>query len=185
MKTFYRKIKNWCNANQGLINLFTLLIAIIALVPFQKIDFTIAKNGFLDKIFAILIYRAQIPVYLLIIMSVAIVIYMLKFKRKYKIHSTLVNLFSGTWKNEWGTTGNGGSEIMKITEDAKYLINEQHYFNIENFQYDPSKGQIQFTKVAVSPNDTRRLLNILNIKNNELLVGTEENYPIRYSKISN
>jgi hypothetical protein len=109
----------------------------------------------------------------------------MRIKRRYEIQSISIKFLFGIWKNEWTFSGNAGAETVRITDDAKYLVNEEHWFNIEDFKYDAKKRQIRFTKVAIRPNDRRRLLNILTIKNNELLTGTENNREIKYSKISN
>jgi hypothetical protein len=88
----------------------------------------------------------------------------------------------GTWLNEWTVDGKTGSEHLKITDDMKYFIRNDFYFNLENIQF--TEGAVSFLKVGVKPNDTRRLENKLTIKNSQLLEGTEQNYQIRYTRLS-
>jgi hypothetical protein len=88
----------------------------------------------------------------------------------------------GSWRNDWGTPPGGGFEIAEITAEGKYLVNGRHAFDIHDFSYDQASHQIRFIKVGVG-NDYRRLTNILSVESDQLLVGNELNYPIRYSKV--
>ena len=86
-------------------------------------------------------------------------------------------------ENDWGPPS-AGHEYLRIDADFKYyILNELYVFNIEDFKYDRSKNQIQFFKTGVREGDNRKVLNILTIENNDLLVGIEQDYPIKYTRI--
>jgi hypothetical protein len=88
----------------------------------------------------------------------------------------------GSWLNEWTIDGTTRSENLEITKDLKYLITGQYRFNIEDVHF--TENTVSFVKVGVKPNDSRRLQNTLNIKSDQLLEGTEQNYQIRYTRLT-
>ena len=183
-KNNFENLKNWCNANQGLLTLLGLIVAIIAAIPFNKIDFSFAHSLW-DKCVLILTYKLQIPIYLFIVVVVLSLFYLLRLRKRYLSSSYTLKFLKGTWKCEWTIIGsNPGSEITKISEDGKYIINNDHWFDITEFKFDSTKKQITFYKTAVKENDQRKLPNTLNIINNECLEGTENNYKIKYTKLS-
>ena len=94
------------------------------------------------------------------------------------------SILVGTWRNEWGEGERAGNERVEITQDGKYIVNGNHVFDIYEYHYDKANREIRFLKSAASLRDYRRLLNVLKVENNQLLVGHEVNWPIRYVKIT-
>jgi hypothetical protein len=94
-----------------------------------------------------------------------------------------IDFLKGTWKNEWTMNGMTSSETVKITEDGRYYANGVYSFLIHNFEYDKSRNQIKFMKTSIV--DPRDLLNTLTVENLNLLVGTEADYVVKYTKLSN
>lgn len=94
-----------------------------------------------------------------------------------------INLLVGTWKNEWTINGATSSETVIITEDGRYYANGVYSFLIHNVAYDKSTNQIRFIKTSVV--DPRDLLNTLTVENNNVLVGSESYYSVRYTKLPN
>ena len=77
-------------------------------------------------------------------------------------------------------------ETVQITNDLKYnFLDGRHWFDLKNLKLDSAKRQIEFLKVSVRADDPRQLMNKLTIENNDLLVGTEEGYRIRYIRVQN
>jgi|GEM_PF-101993 len=94
------------------------------------------------------------------------------------------NFLIGMWLNEWDINGERpGSEELQIKEDGSYIRNDEHIFNIEDFKYIKQSNQISFYKQSVRETDNRRVKNVLNIINDDLLTGKESNYFIRYTRI--
>lgn len=96
---------------------------------------------------------------------------------------SLIDFLVGDWKNEWTVDNNTGMEICKITNDGKYFVNNEHWFNIKKLQLDASTGKLIFIKASVRENDNRRLMNELNIANPNKLEGIESNYNIKYFRL--
>ena len=184
MKKFYQKVKNWSNGNQGLLSLLALIVAVLSSIPFGSININSA-SPFFKTLGTFLIYKIQLPVYLLILLLISLLFYFLRLKNKYTSQTITLNFLVGTWKNEWTINGETRSEIFIITNDFHYIINGQHMFNIDNFSYHSRKNEIEFTKTAVQPDDHRKHLNKVTIRNNELLDGSEDNYLIKYTRIIN
>lgn len=183
MKKSFTNLSNWCNEHKGIIELMILLLAFIALIPFNRINFNISSS-FIEKIILIINYKISIPIYLIIIILAIVLLYSWRISQKYSASIIDIKFLVGRWRNEWTVNGQTGTETLEITADGRYFLNGAHWFNIDNFKYDAKQNQITFTKVGVRPNDTRRLLNTLIVNNNELLTGSENEYNIRYSKIN-
>jgi hypothetical protein len=164
------------------LTLLALIVAVYAALPFQSLN-TSAANTFLDKVVTVLAYDLRIPVYLVIITLVIVLLYILFLRRRYLPQLLTLDFLSGRWKNTWGTPGNGGSEIALITKRGEYFVDDVQRFTVEDFKYDPTKKTVTFIKVGLTSWDNRKLLNTLTLENNELLVGTEQGYPIRYAKL--
>jgi len=177
----YKKLKDWCNANQGLLAFLALIVAIISAIPFNKIDYKIA-NPFFETVYKILIFNIKIPAYVFILLVSTILFYLNRLKKKYTLIPVTLNTLKGNWRCEWGE--DEGSELFTLNEDGSYIIEGTHYFNLTEFDYKPNKKQITFYKTAVIPGDNRKVFNTVKVINNELLVGTEENYKIKYIKLS-
>ncbi len=93
------------------------------------------------------------------------------------------NLLIGTWKNFWSGKDKE-DEIFRITSERKYeYLNGKHYFNIDNFNYDPLTKEVYFIKTAMTSVDDRKLENKLYLENMNLLTGTENGSKIKYIKI--
>jgi hypothetical protein len=179
----FNKIRNWCNSNQGLLTLLGVIVAVIAVIPFNKINLNFAPS-FFQKLYLVLIYRVQIPLYLFIIIILVSLFYFLKILKRYRETSYNLYWFKGVWKCEWPSEENiSGSEILTITEKGEYIIDNNHYFNISEFYYDINAKELSFYKVGVKRDDHRKLLNKLKIINNDLLEGKEENYNIKYQRL--
>ena len=120
-----------------------------------------------------------IPAILILLIGVFATIYFANNNSK-KDPPITVSFLKGTWLNEFNN--GGASETVKIGEDGRYYVNGVYSFIVNNFEYDKDKKQIRFIKASVL--DPRRLLNILTITDNNLLVGTESNYSIKYTRLS-
>ena len=182
MKKNYDNLRNWCNANQGLLTLIAIIIALIGLISFNKLDFGFA-NTLLDKIKVVIIYNVKIPVYLFLIILLIGLIYINKIRRKYKPQKISIEFLEGNWKNEWTINGQVGSEMCQIKKDGKYYFNGEHCFTLEDFKYDYKNDKITFIKSSVRSGDNRKMTNILTINNNDLISGTENDHEIRYKRL--
>jgi hypothetical protein len=180
MKTIYQIVRNWSNANSGILTIITCLIAI---TPFSKIN-TDNLNSAFRNIISFMNFRFEIPLYLAILILLIGLVYFQRLKSKYKRRSISLSSLAGMWKNEWTIGGKTGTEMFQITEDGKYLVNGEHWFNIIDFDYNENQRQIKFIKSSVRPDDFRKLVNIVNLVNNDSLVGIENNYNIKYTRIS-
>jgi hypothetical protein len=180
-KRWYQKLKEWSNANQGLLTLLGLIVAILALIPFNKIDINSAIP-IIDKVVSFLIYEVKIPLYLFIVIFTISMFYFFRLKGRFtKKYLTLTEL-KGTWRNDWGE--NEGNEIFTLNEQGNYVINGEHIFNITEFDFDPKANKITFYKTGVRSGDNRKVLNTVKVINNETLEGIEQDYKIKYTKIS-
>jgi len=141
---------------------------------------------FFDRLLTIFLFDVQIPLYLLIASVIVLGLYVFRLRKQYRIEPISSKFLIGTWRNEWTIDGKAGTETIRITDDFRYLfLDGRHRFNLTDIQIDPAKREIKFTKKGVEPSENRSLKNILVIRNNELLVGHEENYEIRYIKLPN
>lgn len=182
MKKTFKNLSNWCNEHKGIISLMALLVAILALIPFNRLDFNFS-DSFIANIILIINYKVSIPIYLVLILLIIILLYLVRIRQRYKSIRIDFGFLVGRWRNEW-KNGHTGNEMMEITIDRRCFVNGIHKFNIDNFNYNAKQNQITFTKVGEQPNDTIRLFNKLNINNNELLTGTENDFTIKYTKIN-
>jgi len=183
MKAFFRQMRDWSNANQGLLALFAVIISLVGLIPFQRLDIT-GANSFFETFLALITYPLRIPVYIFLAILVAISLFAVYLtRRKPRSSPSAGKILVGTWQNKWGSGQGDGTEVAQITRDGKYIINDRHLFNIHHFRYNHAKRELRFVKVGLG-GDYRRLYNILTVQSDELLVGTENNYPIKYSKLS-
>jgi hypothetical protein len=175
----------WCNSNGGWLTfIFGITALSIAVITNDKIKFGDATS-FLSKIFAFLEYKIQLPLYVFLMIALLTIIYFNRIRNRYKKRKINFSFLVGIWLNEWKKNEpDGGSETIEIKEDGSYIRNNEHIFAIENFNFDYKTNQISFIKVAQVPPDTRRCINILNIENNDLLIGKENGYNIRYTRIS-
>lgn len=181
IKKIFINFKNWCNSNQGLLAFIALVIMLFNIVPFNIIDLSFT-NGLFNKFWIILIYNIKIPVYILLIIILLSILYINKLKKRYNKNKIAVDFMIGNWINEWNDNGNIGTEHLEIRDKGKYYLNGEHAFNIEDFQYDIQKNQIRFFKTALRQDDNRRLLNVLNVINNDHLQGDEDYYKIDYKR---
>ncbi len=185
MNSWYRRFRNWCNLNSGVFTLVFGIVATIGLFKFNNINFEFAAT-FLDKLLAVLLFKVQIPFYLLIISMIVAGLYVFRLRKRYRVESISSKFLVGIWRNEWTIDGRVGTETIQITDDLRYLfLDGRHRFNLTDIHVDPSSGEVKFTKRGVHPDESRNLKNILTIRNNELLVGQEENYQIRYIRLPN
>ena len=161
-----------------------LVVAIISIIPLR----TEISDYLLNFIIKCIIFQISIPVYVILILAITFIFYFIRIKQKYNNVKIGFQFLIGTWHNEYQSQGRKGYEICEIKDDGKYLIDGQHYFDIIDFNYNARKNQITFTKKAVRENDNRKLKNIMNIENNFLLTGTEEdvdrNFITKYTKIN-
>jgi hypothetical protein len=178
----YKRFKNWCNANQGLLTMVAIVVAITGLVPFNSLDLGFT-NSLLEKIKAVGFYNIKIPVYIFLIILLIGLFYFKTIKNRYLHRKITIDFLKGIWKNEWTLNGQSDSEICEIKDDGKYYVNEEHWFTLENFKYDYKTNKITFFKTSVRPGDNRKMLNMLTIENNDLISGNENNYDIRYRRI--
>ena len=182
MKQYLFKFKNWCNANSGWLAFWAIVVSIFLAVIFPKLNLATA-NSFFENIMLVLSFSVVIPIYLFIITCIVLFLYFWRVKRRYQFQFITEKFLVGTWKNEWLSNGRWHSETLQITEDFKYVTSGEHWFNVVDFKYDPKNRRLEFTKVSVRPNEIRKLANFLTVKNNDLLVGLEENTEIKYSRI--
>jgi hypothetical protein len=181
MKNKFQNLKNWCNANSGLLTIVTFLIVII---PFNKINADNLNSTF-KSVFTFLNFRLEIPLYIVILLLIIGLIYFQRLRDKYKRKTLNLSNMAGMWKNEWAIIGGStGTEMFQLTKDGKYLVNGEHWFTLKEFEYNENLRQIKFIKSSVRPNDSRKLVNIVKLVNNDLLIGTENNYEIKYTRIS-
>jgi hypothetical protein len=182
IKNTFNNFRRWCNSNAGLLGFLAIIIMVIGLIPSNKIDFGFANTIF-NKIKIILIYNVKVPVYIFSIILIVGLIYLNRFRRKYKQQKISIDFLEGNWKNEWTVNGQVGSEMCQIKNNGKYCVNGEHWFTLEEFKYDYKKNKIEFGKSSIRSVDDRKMLNILTIENNDLLIGTENNYDIKYRGI--
>jgi hypothetical protein len=179
----FKNFKNWCNINSGFMTLLSIVIVIILQFIFNDVKNS-NNPSFLTCVLTFLDQKIGIKIYIIIIVFIIIAIYILSIKRKYKTQAISKVFLIGRWKNEWKGDNFTGFEFLEITNEGIYILDGVPRFKIEDFEYNDKLSQIKFRKVALFPDDTRNLLNTLTIINNELLVGTEENYKIKYIRIS-
>jgi hypothetical protein len=186
MKTQLTKFRDWCNLNQGFFGLLAVLIAVYAAIRFDKVDFSPAYT-FFGLLGSVITYNLQIPIYVFIVLTAVGVLYFFKIKSRYKTIPIARSVLKGKWRNEWITAdGRPGNETAVITGELHYKFEDgRHFFDLKNIKIDPITRQIEFTKVAVQPDDKRKLVNRLTIENNDLLTGTEDGHKIRYLRIEN
>jgi len=182
MKYFKNLIK-WCNENQGLLTLIAVIITILGLIPFNKINF-IFTNSLIDKIIVVIIYNVKIPVYLLVTIIIIGWIYINNIKQKYSGEKITMNILVDEWKIEWTINGKVVSNICEIKYDGKFFVDGKHTYNIKNFRYDYKTDKITFIKSPVDKSDKRKMKSILIRKNNDLIIGLEDNYDIKYIRIT-
>jgi hypothetical protein len=125
------------------------------------------------------------PIYIILILVIILTIILVRYRNKYstKLKKQVSKNFDslvGTWKNDWGK----GTEVCEIDQDGKYYVNNEHWFNIDNLKIDASTGNVTFLKVAVKPNDNRKLYTELKFVNNFKLEGKEDGKKISYTKIN-
>ena len=86
---------------------------------------------------------------------------------------TFDKFIEGAWKIECNYgQGKKGMENFSI-KNNKYYINGEHWFDIDQINFDYQNKKISFRKVAVRPNDNRKLVNDLVIDNDNKLHGME------------
>lgn len=180
----YKKIKDWSNANQGVLALLALLVSVVSALPLKSIDPSFARS-FWTILLEIFTLKIEMPVYLLLVLCLVIFLYITKLKKRYTPKGVSEIFLIGTWKNEWTINGHTDSEIFNITKDLHYVMNNEHIFTIVDFKHNPLVNEITFIKVGVRPNDNRKHLNKLKILNNDVLIGVEDQYQIKYTKLSN
>jgi hypothetical protein len=97
---------------------------------------------------------------------------------------TALQLFNGSWRNDYVFNSQPQApEFFEIKDGNKYCINGLPFFYIENIKIDSKNNILTFEKNGI--NDTRKLVNILNIINEKMYVGHENGKtPITYTKIS-
>lgn len=182
IKRGFQRLKDWSNINQGLLTFLGLIVAVLPLIPFNSIDFKSAVPV-LDKIVTILIYEVRVPLYLFIVILTISTFYFFRIKKRYTKKNLTLRELKGTWRNDWGEDGD--HEVFTLNEKGNYVINGEHVFDLTEFNFDAKSSIITFFKTAVRKDDHRKVLNTVEVKNNELLEGIEHNYKIKYTKISN
>ena len=120
--------------------------------------------------------------YLFIAILTISIIYFIRIKRRYKKINPHLKALKGTWRNDWGD--NEENEIFTLNEKGNYFINGEHVFDLTGFNFNPKSNEIKFYKNAVRQGDNRKVLNTVKVINNDLLEGTEQDYKIKYTKIS-
>jgi len=181
MNKLLERINAWCINHIGILTLAGIIVAIVVPIFVLGLDAQSVHRG-IDNIGSVLIYHFSIPLYQILLLLVLGFIFYSRLKKKYRVQSKSQKFLVGVWKNEWGMPIIG-QETAKITDDLKYYINGQHFFDLKNFKYDPYKNTIEFLKVGVRENDERKILNTLSVNDNFTLVGFENDYPIKYTKI--
>jgi len=181
INSWFKKLRDCSNANQGLLTLIGVLVTTLALIPFNKIELKGALP-FLDRIVTILIYEVKIPLYLFIIVLTTSTFYFFRIKKKYTRQYFTLNELKGTWRNDWGD--NEGHEIFTLNEKGNYAIDGEHIFDLTEFKFNLKSNKITFYKTGVRQGDERKVLNSVKVINNELLVGTEQDHKIKYTKVS-
>jgi hypothetical protein len=168
--------------NLGILTFIGVVSAIVVPIFVTGLDAHSVQNG-MSIVGRTLMYHFPVYVYQVILLTAAGTFYYYRLKNKYRIQGISQKILVGVWKNNWGPP-QAGHEILKITPDMKYYIGDDHYFNIIDFKYDPQTNYIEFKKVGVKPNDHREVLNKVRIVNNDMLEGTEQDYPIKYTKLT-
>jgi len=176
------KLNAWCTNNIGILTLIGVIAAIVVPILVVGLDAASVHHG-LVSIEGLFLYHFPMYIYQVVIVAAIGWAFYARLKKKNRVQSISQKLLVGVWKNEWGPP-NAGHETAKITEDLKYYVNGQHYFDLKDFQYDPYKNTIEFSKVGVRESDQRRVLNTLTVEDNYTLKGIEKDYPIKYTKIS-
>jgi len=91
------------------------------------------------------------------------------------------DFFKGVWKNEHTyPNGQKGYEEFEVLENHRYVVKDEHVFDIVNFNIDGNT--MRFDKVSVETQE--KLHNVLEIVDREMAMGKEKNdITIRYSKV--
>ena len=160
----------------------TILVTILLSINFNQFDLSFT-NPFWVWVWNALAYSIKIPVFTFVIIFIIGVAYWWRLKNRYASKKISLDFLIGHWKNEWNSPNSTGSEECEIREDGKYYIIGQHWFDLKEFEYDPSTNKITFWKTAVQPDDTRKVLNTLNVVINDLLIGEEAGHQIKYTKL--
>lgn len=181
LKFYYTRANTWCARNPfG----FGIIVLLVSLAPiFLKAVKSVKFNW--KAIANVFLFSINVPLYAiaLVIMTFFIVSSLIRKKFIKKGFSKFD--IAGLWRNDWGGDSPGsGSEYLEITKDLEYYVNGDHYFNLVDFSYDKATNKVEFSKVAVKPEDHRRVKDVLTVENNFLLVGTENGYPIKYTKLT-
>lgn len=183
--TTMNKIRKWCNANSGFLTAIGIIVTIvIAIANTDKLSWG-NTTSFFYKVVALLNYKIQLPIYLLVIIVILFLIYFNRIRNRYRRNYIDFNFLVGRWLNEWDLNGpNQGSEELEIREDGSYYRNNEHIFDVVDFKYDYKSNQIYFIKESRRVGDDRKAKNTLTVVNNDLLSGTEINYKIRYTRLT-
>ncbi|WP_295671365.1 hypothetical protein [uncultured Mucilaginibacter sp.] len=189
---FRKRFKKWTINNKDILDFLvvagTVIIAIgtIILVIPIIID-AIAKlkisANWLREIFSLLKISVEVPIIILILIGVYFAIFYLRSKKRLQRAPFKTSSFIGTWRNDWGGM-RPGSQVFEFTKNGEYIISGVNCLKIEGLEYDSEKKKIKFIKASTTPGDNRLLSNILTMESNNLLVGTENNYEIKYTKLS-
>ena len=113
-------------------------------------------------------------------------IYIHRVRKNYKKRKISPSWLVGKWRNQWSGPGHSDSENLEILKDGSYITEGEHIFDVENIKYDSVSKQISFVKVPARPpeiDNRQPVKNNLHVKTEDLLVGTEENYQITYTKL--
>jgi hypothetical protein len=93
------------------------------------------------------------------------------------------DFFNGVWKLEYFDGKVKGMEYFKIEKNKYYMLKNEnnkavadHYFDIDQIEFNYEAKSITFRKVAIKPNDDRKLVNVLTIDNDNKLKGKENGY---------
>ena len=172
-----------CDQHAGFLAFIAIVVAIILGIDFKNLDLSLPTN-FVNKIWLILNYRVELPLFSLGLTVIVGFILAKRLKKRYTKRLVNIDFLVGTWENKWKGKDHSGSEICEIKQGGKYYIMNEHWFDIQNFKYDPKNNKISFMKVAVQPGDTRKVFNDLRVVNNDLIIGEEDGHEIHYTRIS-
>jgi|GEM_PF-6076177 len=182
MPNFAEKLSNWLKKYEGIWIFIAAAGVFISPIFSVKLTSQGVDNG-ISSIKSALLYIIPFRLYQLVLILIGGVVYFSRIKQRYRVQGISKKILVGVWKNSWGPP-NAGHETAKITDDLEYFVGDSQYFLLKDFKYDPATNAIEFTKVGVRPQDQRVVINKLRLVDNDTLEGTEQDYPIRYTRIA-
>jgi len=176
------QLSSWFKKYEGIWLFIAAIGVFISPLISAKLTPQGVDNG-ISSIKSALLYIIPFRVYQLVLILIVCVIYFFRLRRRFRFQGIGQRILVGIWKNSWGPP-NAGHETLRITPDLKYYVDDTLFFEVKNFKYDPITNIIEFVKAGMRPGDNRIVYNKLTLIDNDTLVGMEQDYPIKYERIT-